>query len=50
MAFSSAISALGSYVAATRLSSYVAATRLKVRRFRRTGRHAMRGKVARTTP
>ena len=32
------------------LGSYVTAARLRVRRFRNTGRHAMRGKVARTAP
>jgi hypothetical protein len=29
------------------LGSYVTATRLLARRYRRTGRHAMRGKVVR---
>ena len=45
MAFSSPI-----FAPLRALSSYVAATRLLARRFRRTGRHAMRGKAVRTTP
>ena len=45
MAFSSRISG-----PLRTLGSWVAATKLLGRKFRNNGRHAMRGKVVRTTP